>query len=100
MNVGINRVGGDGSLQDTFEDIWHLGTFEDFLVPTQLAMRSLCREHFFTSEVVLRTWEPNQTVAKCVPYRWSIQYLFGLRGANEMFAYLFIFIILVLLLEL
>ena len=34
---------------------------------TQLAMRSLRPEHFFTSEVVLRTWGPTQTVAKCVP---------------------------------
>ena len=47
-------------------------------------MRSLCLEHFFTSEVVLRTWRPTQTVAKCFPYRWSIQYLFVLRGANKM----------------
>ena len=51
---------------------------------TQLAMRSLNPEHFFASEVVLHTCGPTQTVAKCVPYRWSIQYLFVLRGANKM----------------
>ena len=51
---------------------------------TQLAMRSLRPEQFSTSEVVLRTCGPTQTVAKYVPYRWSIQYLFVLRGANKM----------------
>ena len=51
---------------------------------TQLAMRALRPEHFFTSEVVLRTWEPTQAVAKCVPYRWRIQYLIVLRGENKM----------------
>ena len=45
---------------------------------TQLAMRSLRPEQFSTSEVVLRTCGPTQTVAKYVPYRWSIQYLFVL----------------------
>ena len=47
-------------------------------------MMSLCPEHFFTSEVVLQTCEPTQTVAKCVPYGWGIQHLFVLRGANKM----------------
>ena len=50
---------------------------------SQLAMRSLRPEHFFTSEKVLRTWGPTKTVAKCVPYRSSIQYLFMLSGANK-----------------
>ena len=48
----------------------------------QLAMRSLCPEHFVTSEVVLHTCGPTQTVAKCVAYRWSIHYLFVLKEEN------------------
>ena len=48
---------------------------------TQLAMRSLRPEHFSTSEVVLHTCGPTQTVAKCV--LWSIKYLFMLRGAYK-----------------
>ena len=46
-------------------------------------MRSLRPEYFFTSEVVHHTCGPTQTVAKCVSYRWSIQYFFVLRGANN-----------------
>ena len=46
-------------------------------------MRALHPEHFFTSEVVLRTWGPTQTVTKSVPYRWSIQYLNVLTGENK-----------------
>ena len=42
-----------------------------------------------TSEVVLDTCGPTQTVAKYVPYRWSIKYLFVLRGANKMICILF-----------
>ena len=56
---------------------------------SQLAMRSLCPEHFSTLEVVLHTCGPIQTVAKYVPYRWSINYLFVLRGANKMYYVLF-----------
>ena len=51
---------------------------------TQLAMMSLRLEHFSTSEVVLHTCGPTQTVAKYVPYGWSIKYLLVLRGANKM----------------
>ena len=51
---------------------------------TQLAMRSLRPEHFSTSEVFPHTCGPTQTVAKYMPYRWSIQYLFVLRGENKM----------------
>ena len=51
---------------------------EIFLIKTahtkpQLPMRSLRPEHFFTSEVVLHTCGPTQTVAKSVLYRWSIK---------------------------
>ena len=41
-------------------------------------MRSLYLEYFSTSELVLHT------VAKYVPYRWSIQYLCVLQGANKL----------------
>ena len=54
---------------------------------TQLAMRSLRPEDFSTSELVLHTFGPTQTVAKCVPHRWSIQYLFVLRGANNVYIF-------------
>ena len=47
-------------------------------------MRSLRLEHYFLSEVVLHFCGPTQSVAKCDPYSWSIQYLFVLRGANKM----------------
>ena len=50
---------------------------------TQLAIRSLRPEHFSTSEVVLHTCGPTQTVAKYVPYRWSIKYLFVWKGAKK-----------------
>ena len=46
-------------------------------------MRSLRPENFFTSHVVLHTCGPTQTVAKFVPYRGSIQYLFVVRGADK-----------------
>ena len=49
----------------------------------ELAMRSFRPEHFSTSEVVLHTCGPTQTVAKYVPYRLSIKYLFVLRGENK-----------------
>ena len=45
---------------------------------------SLRPEHFSTSELVLHTCGPTQTVAEDVPYRWSINYLFVLRGENKM----------------
>ena len=65
---------------------------------THLAMRSLRPEDFFTSEVVLHTCGPTQTVAKCVLYRWSIQCLFVLRGANNMYwvivIYLYFYLII------
>ena len=38
----------------------------------QLALRSLHPEDFFASAVVLHTFGPNQTVAKCVLYRWTL----------------------------
>ena len=47
------------------------------------------KEPFFTSEVVLHTSGPTQTVAKCIPYRWNIQHLFVLKGANKMHYILF-----------
>ena len=50
---------------------------------TQLAMRSLRPEYFFTSKMVLHTCGPSQAVAKCVPYRLIIEYIFVLRGANK-----------------
>ena len=68
-----------------FRKIWTIKFFltKEFKI-TQLAMRSLRQEEFSTSEVVLHTCGPIQTVAKYVPYRWIIKYLFVLRGANKM----------------
>jgi hypothetical protein len=57
---------------------------------TQLAMRSLQPADFFTSEAILRTCRHTQTVAKCVPCRWSILYLFVVREENKMYNILFI----------
>ena len=50
----------------------------------QLAMRSLRPENFSTSEGVLHTCGPTQTVAKYVSYRWNNKYLFVWREANKM----------------
>ena len=63
---------------------WNTLFVYDSHIATQLAMRSLRLEHFSTSVVVLHTCGPTQTVDTYVPYRWSIQYFFVLRGANKM----------------
>ena len=39
---------------------------------SQQAMRSLYPEHFVAQKSFLHTWGKSQTVAKCVPCRWSL----------------------------
>ena len=43
-----------------------------FGAPTQLAMRSLCPDHFVVHKSFLHTWGNSQTVAKCGPCRWNL----------------------------